>query len=321
MKAVFLDFASMGPDLDLSRLQAILPELMVFDASSPEEVIARVGDVEIVLTNKKRFDAALFEQNPALRYIGLSATGTDNIDLVAAAKHSVAVANIRDYCTRSVAEHVFAGLLSLTRNQVAVTRSVSKGEWRRADNFCLLHHPIRELSSMTLGIVGYGALGKGVADTGAALGMRVLISDRPGATSSTLGRVPFDDLVQQVDVLSLHCPLNERTQNLIDRGVLQSMRQSAYLVNTARGGLVDSEALVDALRSEDIGGAVIDVLSEEPPIHGDPLLDYRGDNLILTPHIAWASRKARQTALDEVVENVAAYLRGDARNLVTPTGD
>ena len=316
MNAVFLDWATMGPGLDTSGLHALLPDLKIFDVTEDHEVAARIQNTQFVFTNKIRLTDKLLEHCSALRFVGLTATGTDNVDLVAAKRHGVAVCNIRAYCNQSVAEHVFACLLNLTHSIRQYTQDVRAGEWQKSADFCLLTHPVRELSAMTLGIVGYGELGKAVANTGASLGMDVIVSARPGSREIKDGRVSFDELLTRSDVISLHCPLNNNTRKLIGADEFAKMKHDAILINTARGGLVDSAALAAALRNGEIAAAAVDVLPEEPPVHGDPLLDYAGDNLIVTPHIAWATNEARQAAVDELTANIAAYLEGGERNRV-----
>lgn len=315
MKAVFLDFATLGPGLNVQSLEALLPNLELYDVTISGQIDEHIQGADIVLTNKVRLGAEVFENNPNLKLIGLTATGTDNVDLDAAQRHNIAVCNIRDYCTQSVAEHVFGCLLNLTHSLGQYRDTVAAGEWQKADNFCLMSHPIRELSAMTLGIIGYGALGRGVAKVAEAFDMNVIVSERPQETDVQTGRVAFDDVLQQADVISLHCPLTESTQNLFGQREFRKMKPGAILINTARGGLIDSMALVAALERGDIAAAV-DVLPIEPPINGDPLLDYRGPNLMVTPHIAWGTNEARQAAVDQLSECVAAFLRGEALNRV-----
>jgi glycerate dehydrogenase len=317
MKAVFLDFSTLGPDeLDAGPLLEVLPEMEFFDATEPGLTAERVREAAFVLTNKTRLDEPVLSYAKRLKFIGLTATGTDNVDLAAARTLGIAVTNIRAYCTRSVVEHVFGVLLSLTHNLKRYHRAVKEGDWRKADVFCLLEYPIRELSAMTLGIVGHGELGRGVADMARAFGMTTLIARRRGAPAADDGRTEFEEVLQRSDIVSLHCPLLPETQNLIGASEFRRMKRNAILINTARGGLVDSRALVDALREGKLAGAGIDVLREEPPAHGDPLLDYDGDNLMLTPHIAWATVEARQNAIDELAKNVASFLGGEHRNRV-----
>jgi len=316
MKAVLLDWSTMGPDLDISALRSLLPGLEIHDETPDDLIAERVRDAEIVLGNKVMLSADLFRRSPRLRLIALTATGTDNVDTAAAEQHGIAVCNIRAYCTRSVVEHVFGCLLNLTHNLAVYSADTRAGAWQRATDFCLITHPIRELSGMTLGIVGYGELGRGVARAAEAFGMDVIVAARPGATSIAPGRVGFDELLRRADVISLHCPLTDATHNLFGPDEFRRMKRSALLINTARGKLVDSAALADALRHGEIAGAAIDVLPTEPPVDGDPLLDYEGDNLMVTPHIAWGTLAARQNAIDELTANVAAFLEGRERNRI-----
>lgn len=316
MKAVFLDFGTMGSGLDLEELESLVDEFVVYDESPQDTVAQRISDADIVFTNKIRLTRALLEHASQLKFIALTATGTDNIDTDCAKQHGIGVANIRHYCTGSVVEHVFGVLLSLTHSLEPYHRSVRAGDWQRSSDFCMLHYPVRELSSMTLGVVGYGALGRGVARIAREFGMRVLVSARPGADKVPDDRVGFEELLAGSDVISLHCPLTAETRELFGAREFAAMRNNAILINTARGGLVDSQALVDALATGQIAAAAVDVLPEEPPVNGDPLLDYVGDNLIVTPHIAWATDEARQNAIDELAANTRAFLDGVERNRV-----
>lgn len=316
MKAVFLDYATMGEGLDVGPLTRLLPNLEIFDATDDAEVAERIRDVEFVFANKVRLDNRLIAGAPKLRFIGLTATGTDNIDTDSAERHGVAVCNIRSYCTRSVAEHVFGLVLMLARNLHRYNEDVRGGRWQQAQDFCMLTHPIRELSTMTLGIVGLGDLGGAVADTARAFGMNVIVAARPGERRIDAGRVTFEQLLADADVISLHCPLTEDTKELFGAEEFAAMKSGAFFINTARGGLVDSAALANALAAGEIAAAAIDVLPEEPPVNGDPLLDYDGDNLLMTPHIAWGSDRARQDSIIELAKNVEAFLNGAERNRV-----
>jgi glycerate dehydrogenase len=316
MKAVFLDFDTMGAGLDLEPLRSVTPDLEVYDFTGNEQVEARIRDADIVFTNKIRLSETLLATAKKLKYIGLTATGTDNIDIETARKNGIAVANIRGYCTGSVVEHVFGVLLMLTHSLAGFRESVRAGDWQASGDPFLLTHPVRELSAMTMGIIGFGALGQGVARIGKAFGMNIIISARPDGSNVGDDRVAFEDMLKQADVISLHCPLNDETRNLFGAGQFKLMKKSAFLINTARGGLVDSAALADALRNGDIAAAAVDVLPKEPPTDGDPLLDYEGENLIVTPHIAWATNEARQNAIDELAANAQAFLAGEERNRV-----
>ena len=320
MKAVFLDYATMGPDLDLEPLRFLFSALTIYDETDDDQVAERVQSADFVFTNKIHLTEELVRTANKLKFIGLTATGTDNIDLSSAGQLGVAVCNIRAYCTQSVVEHVFGTLLMLSHNLGRYNATVRAGDWQTSQDFCMLTYPIRELSAMTMGIVGYGELGQGVAHVAREFGMSVIVSARPGSASVDEGRVAFDELLERSDVISLHCPLNEQTRNLFGKHTFEKMKPSAILINTARGALVDSAALVDALQSGHLAGASIDVLSKEPPVRGDPLLDYEAGNLIVTPHIAWGTNEARQNAIDELAANVEAFLRGEKRNRVVQQG-
>ncbi len=318
MKSVFLDYATMGTgNLNLLSLDELLPGLEVFDNTLPGERAERIHDAEVVFCNKVRLDADTLKSAAVLKFIGLTATGTDNVDLEYARDQGIAVCNLVGYCTQSVVEHVFATLLNLAHSIHPFHKLVMAGEWAEAENFCKLDYPVRQISAMTLGIVGYGELGKGVAKLARHIGMNVIVARRRGAAARPDDdRLDFEDVLRDADALTLHCPLNENTHHLIDAAALERMKPDAILINTARGGLVDSAALASALGNGVIGAAAIDVLAQEPPVDGDPLLDYTGDNLIITPHIAWATREARQAAIDELAANYAAFVGGERRNRV-----
>ena len=314
MRAAFLDYGTLGPGIDTASLDELV-EVEYYDYSPPNEISGRLRDVEIGIVNKARVDAATMVANPNLKFVVLAATGSDNVDLQTARQRSIAVANIRDYCTPAVVQHVFALILALTRQLKGYQTVISAGAWQRSNTFALFDFPIRELTGKTLGIVGYGSLGRGVADVGRAFGMEVLIAARPGAQAED--RIALDALLEQADVLSLHCPLTDANRHMIGKNELASMKPDALLINTARGALVDSAALVEALRSGGIGGAGIDVLATEPPTDEEPLLAADIPNLILTPHIAWTAAESRQRTLDQVAENVKDFLGGgELRRLV-----
>ena len=316
MKAVLLDWDTMGPGLDITELRTLLPDLDIYGDTEPQQTAGRIGDAAIVLGNKVGLRRKVFEACPNIRFIGLTATGTDNVDVDAARDHGIAVANIRAYCTQSVVEHVFACLLNLTHALSRYADDVRRGAWSSAENFCLMTHPMQELSALTLGLLGYGELARGVERVARAFDMEVIISARPGSNDVPEGRVAFAEMLERADIISLHCPLDETTRGLFGAAEFRAMKTSAILINTARGGLVDSHALADALRVGDISAAAVDVLPQEPPVDGDPLLDYDGDNLIVTPHIAWGTLQARQNAIDELTANIRAFLNGERRNRV-----
>lgn len=316
MRAVFLDLGTVDAgDLDPRALEAVLPGLVLHRQTAQEEIAARLAGCGIVLLNKARITRELIEANPQLRLIGLTATGLDNVDVAAARERGVAVCNLRDYCTPSVVQHVFATLLALTHRLADYDAFSKGGHWARATQFSVFPYPIRELAGRTLAIVGYGALGRGVARAATAFGLEVVVANRPGGPAEA-GRVDLDELLPRADVLSLHCPLTPATRGLIGAARLARMKPDAVLINTARGALVDAAALAAALRAGRLGGAAIDVLEREPPVDGSPLLEPGIPNLIVTPHTAWAARESRQRCLDELAANVAAFLRGERRNRV-----
>ena len=327
MRSVFLDFGTVShDDLDTTSLQRVLPAITLHATSTDAEVDERIAGCEFILTNKLNITRARMRAVPGLRFIGLTATGTNNIDLEAAKELGIAVCNIRDYCTVSLVQHVIGVMLMLTHRFREYSQAAVDGTWSRSEQFTVAAGPIRELSGRVLGIIGYGNLGKAVAKAARdALGMRVLVAERPGAkpgrevdTQSAIGpvRVTLDELLRTADVLSLHCPLTPATTGLIGRHELALMKPDALLINTARGALVDLDALVAALKGGDLGGAAIDVLPQEPPTDGSPLFEPGIPNLIVTPHIAWAAFEARQRAVDELALNIEDFLRGGRRGRV-----
>jgi len=317
-KAVFLDYGTVshGGDLDPAPLQQVLPALEIRMQTEQPAVAATVAGAGIVLLNKLRMTRETIAATPTLRLILLAATGTNNVDLEAAREHGVGVCNLRDYCTASVVQHALGMLLALTHRLREYDALVRSGAWQRGEQFCLLDYPIRELAGRRLGVAGYGVLGRAFSHAAqVALGMQILVANRPGGTR-VAGRMDLDELLPQVDVLSLHCPLTPHTEGMLGPARLARMKRDAVLINTARGALVDSQALADALRAQQLGGAAIDVLPQEPPSQGNPLLAPDIPNLIVTPHVAWAAREARQRCIDEMAANVADFLRGGRRGRV-----
>ncbi len=316
MKGVFLDSETVDRgDLDLGALRAALPEWAVYANTAQNRVAEHIKGAEVVVSNKVMLDANVLSEAQRLKLVCVAATGTNNVDLQAARRANITVCNVRGYATASVVQHVFALILALTTRLFPYRRAVDRGNWQVSPQFCLLDYPIREIAGKCLGIVGYGELGRAVARTAEAFDMEVILAQRPSGEAKP-GRVPLDALLPQVDILSLHCPLTPETRGLIGERQLALMRADAMLINAARGGIVHEQALADALRGGRPGGAGIDVLSEEPPVHGNPLLDPGIPNLIVTPHIAWASRESRQRLVDQVAENIRAFLAGRPRNVV-----
>lgn len=316
MRAVFLDWDS----LDRQDLQQAachdLPVNWTFHAqTTAAQLHERIADAEIVVTNKVVLDAAALDTAKHLKLVCVAATGTNNVDLQHARHRGIDVTNVRGYATPSVVQHVFLLILSLLRSSQAYQQAVTGGRWQQSEYFCLLDYPIEELGGKTLGIIGYGELGQAVAQTARHFGMEVLVAQRLHGAAQ-VDRMPLSELLPRVDVLSLHCPLSDATRNLIGARELAMFKPSAILINTARGGIVDEAALLEALRQRRLGGAGIDVLHKEPPRAGNPLLEAHMPNLIVTPHIAWASRQARQRLLDGVAANIQAYLAHNPINLV-----
>jgi glycerate dehydrogenase len=315
MKAVFLDFDTVSNgDLDASALKAAVGELRLCE-SDDSKTAERMHDAEIVLLNKVELSRELLQGVPNLKLVAVAGTGTNNIDVVAARELGVAVCNVRGYCTSSVVQHVWGLILSLTQHVSDYARLATNGSWNRHEALTVLSHPIRELDGRTFGVVGWGELGRGAARVAQAFGMQVLIANRPGQTPRP-DRMELPQLLAAADIVSLHCPLNDSTRGLIGERELALMKPDALLINTARGALVDSEALSMALKAGRLGGAGIDVLPREPPLPGDPLLDPGIPNLILTPHVAWAAREARQRCLDEMAANIKDFRGGGRRSRV-----
>jgi glycerate dehydrogenase len=285
--------------------------------TSPDQVAERLADATIAVTNKICIRAEHISKLPSLRMIAVAATGCDIVDVDACLERGIVVSNIRNYATASVPEHVFALVLALKRNLLAYRADVEAGKWQRATSFCLRTHPIGDLAGATIGIVGFGALGRSVARIALAFGMRVLAFDPIGAPSAGVEFASLDEILAQSDVVTVHVPLTPQTRNLIGRAELARMKPDSILINTARGGLVDEAALADALTACRIGGAGFDVLTEEPPRDDNPLLALRLPNFILTPHVAWASRDAQQALADQLVDNLEAFVAGTSRNVVT----
>jgi len=317
MHGVFLDLNTVDRgDLDLEPISSVLGQWTPHPETAREDVRQRIRNAEIVISNKTGLDSSDLQSAENLKLVCIAATGTNNVDLEAARRCNITVCNVTAYATVSVVEHVFSQLLILARHLDEYRESVDQGRWQHSSEFCLLDYPIRELAGMTLGIIGYGELGQAVAAVGRAFGMHILVAERSGKVPRP-GRTPLDDVLKTADVISLHCPLTRETRNLIGSRELGLMRRDAILVNTARGGIVDEKALLHSLQTGGIGAAAVDVLSEEPPQHGNPLLGSGLPNLLVTPHIAWASIKSRQRLINQLAENISAWQAGSPRNVIS----
>ncbi len=315
-RGVFLDAASLNAgDLDFSQIDQQLPQLTYRNTTAPDQVTAALKDCQLVISNKVVLNRSVLEASPQLKLVCVAATGTNNIDVNAAHELGIAVCNVRNYATPSVVQHVFALILALTTRLTELQHALAQGEWSNSPHFSLLTYPVHELMGKTLGIVGFGELGQAVAKAADCFGMNVLIAQRDDRDNRP-GRLSLQELLPQVDVLSLHCPLTDETRDLINVKELALMKPSALLINTARGGIVNEAALLSALNNRVIAGAASDVLTVEPPPVDHPMLQYTKPNLILTPHVAWASRESRQRLVNEIALNIAAFKRGEIRNSV-----
>jgi glycerate dehydrogenase len=285
--------------------------------TATDEIVPRLAGASVAITNKVPLRAATLEQCPRLELIAVAATGYDVIDMAYCRARGIAVANIRNYAVHTVPEHAFALILALRRNLLAYRADVQAGVWQKSAQFCFFTHAIGDLHGATLGIVGEGAIGQGMAAIGRGFGMRVLFADHAPPKAPGVDFTPLDEVLAESDVISLHCPLTDATHNMIALREFHRMKRTALLINTSRGGLVDEQALIQALEDGLIAGAGFDVLTTEPPKHGHPLLDVRRHNFILTPHVAWASDGAMQFLADQLIDNIDAYTAGRPQNLVT----
>ncbi|MGE8099682.1 2-hydroxyacid dehydrogenase [Pseudomonas fluorescens] len=316
-RAVFLDHSSLDlGDLDLSGLQQCFDDLQLRSLTTPDNIVERLKGASVAISNKVLLNAETLKACPELKLILIAATGTNNVDLAVARAQGITVSNCQGYGTPSVAQHTIMLLLNLATRLSDYQKAVAEGRWQQAKQFCLLDFPIVELEGKTLGLLGHGELGGAVARLAEAFGMRVLLGQLPGRPARA-DRLPLDELLPQIDALTLHCPLNEHTRNFIGARELALLKPGAFVVNTARGGLIDEQALADALRNGHLGGAATDVLSVEPPTAGNPLLAADIPRLIVTPHNAWGSREARQRIVGQLAENAQGFFSGTARRVVS----
>ena len=316
-RAVFLDAASMG-DTDLSALNTASVTLNCYEHTAAEQVVVRLQGATIALVNKVQLTAAILQQLPKLKLICITATGTNNVDLIAAEQLGIAVTNVRGYADTAVPQHVMALLLQLTNKVAEYHLAVRQGRWSQSPHFCLLDYPITELAGKTFVVVGYGALGQATAKLAAAFGMQIVIAEQPGASQCRAGRVEFMQALALADVISLHCPLTATTTKLFNDATFAAVKPGAILINTARGGLIDEAALLRALSSGQLGGAALDVLTEEPPALHNLLVQSVQPNLIITPHLAWASAEARQRMVLQLRATLEGFSKGEIKNQVWP---
>jgi glycerate dehydrogenase len=315
-RIIFLDRETL-PDEIILKSFAFPNDLTVYQRTLPGEVAGRIAEADIVITNKVPVSGQALQSAPRVKLIAVAATGTDIIDIEACRKRGIVVSNIRNYAINTVPEHTFALILTLRRSILSYRDSVLKGRWQEAGQFCFFDHPIRDLAGSTLGVIGDGVLGKAVADLGKAFGMRVLFSDYKGTTGMGPLYTPFEQVLRQSDVITLHTPLIPTTRNMIGAAEFAVMERRPLLINAARGGLVDEDALAEALREGRLAGAGFDVATIEPPPKDHVLMRLlEMPNFILTPHVAWASREAIQSLADQLVDNVDAFVAGKPKNIV-----
>jgi glycerate dehydrogenase len=299
------------------RKPAFANRWLDYDSTAPADTVKRLKGATIAVTNKVKLREPELSALPELKFIAITATGFDNIDLTYCRRRKIAVSNVPGYSRRSVPEHVLMLILALRRNLPAYQELIRAGRWQQSPQPTLNNLLIEDLHGTTLGLIGYGDLAKGTERLARALGMSILIAERKGASVVRRGRHGFEEVLRLADVISVHAPLNDRTRRLIGVEELAMMKPTALLINVARGGIVDESALVEALRKGRLAGAGVDVLSEEPPRQGNPLLDIHLPNLIVTPHIAWTSRQAQEILAEEVVRNLEAFVAQKPRNLVS----
>jgi len=316
MHIIFLDRATFSPEIQFDASPFGDSHWREYPVTRPDDVVERARDATVLIVNKVHLGADTLAALPKLKMIAISATGVDNVDLAAARERGIAVANVRGYATHAVPEYVFTMLLALRRNLIPYQRAVETSEWSHSPVYCLHKHPIADLAGSTLGIIGRGTLGRSVEVMASAFGMQVLLAERRGAATVRAGRTVFEEVLQRADAITLHVPLTDDTRHLIGARELSLMKPTAILVNAARGSVVDEQALLAALQSGRLAGAALDVLGTEPPPPDHPLINARLPNLIITPHVAWASQQAQQRLADEVIVNIAAFQRGESRNRV-----
>jgi glycerate dehydrogenase len=313
-RVVFLDRASLKAKV---RKPSCATEYIEYEKTAVSEIVARLAGTAVAIVNKVPLRAETLQHLPELKMIAVAATGYDVVDVAFCKDHGIAVANIRNYALHTVPEHAFALILALRRNILAYRQDVENGVWNKSEQFCFFTHDIGDLYGATLGIIGEGAIGQGTAAIGRAFGMRVLFADHEPPKMQGVDFTPHEQVVAESDVISLHCPLTPATRNLINLGSFRRMKRNALLINTARGGIVDEAALIQALEEGLIAGAGFDVLTVEPPRNGHPLLTVRRPNFILTPHVAWASDGAMQFLADQLIDNIELWAAGKPQHLVT----
>lgn len=314
MHAVFLDKQTFSSNIDLSAITQQVTELTCYASTTTNEIVNRCLEAEVLITNKVLLSADILSALPKLKLICISATGFNNVDIDAAKHLNIAVTNVSGYAGQAVAQYVFAQLLEYYQQTNHHNNNTEQGLWSTSSAFCYHGNGMSELAGKTIGIIGYGSLGKAVANIAQAFNMQVLVSERPKASVIRSGREAFENVVKQADIISLHCPQTPETENLINTDVLSRMKNGAVLINTARGALVDEKALLSALKNKEIAYAILDVLTQEPPPENHLLLNAKLPNLKITAHIAWASKEAQMRLIHLLSENISAFKQGQRLN-------
>jgi glycerate dehydrogenase len=318
-KIVFLDRSTIAPQIRL-RLPSFAHELVEHENTQPGQVVARLAGATIAITNKVALSSEALQQLPGLRLIAVAATGTDCVDKPYCEAHGIAVSNIRGYAVNTVPEHAFALMLALRRNVIAYREAVLAGRWQQSGQFCFFDHPIHDLAGARLGIIGEGVLGQRVAEIARAFEMQPLFAAHKGVSGLGPLYTPWQEVLETSDIITLHSPLTPQTRNMIAMPEFRAMKRRPLIINTARGGLVDEAALVQALDQGLISGAGFDVATGEPPSSDNPLMRIAGrPNVILTPHVAWASDEAQQALADQLMDNIENFVAGRPSNLVRGT--
>ncbi len=316
MRAVLLDQNTFIKGISLTSLKLPLTELTCYPSTSQSELLARCENIEIIITNKVILSASTLAKSPHVKLICIAATGTNNVDLNAARTLNIAVTNVSGYANQAVSQYIFAQLLEYYSHTHHHHKNAESGLWSKSSSFCYHGNGSSELAGKSLGIIGYGDLGQAVAKIAKAFDMQVLIAERAHSTTIRPNRIAFDTVVKTADIISLHCPQTTDTEQLINKQFLQKMKKSALLINSARGALVDNQALHDALKNKQIAYAILDVLDQEPPSVDHLLLTNKLDNIKITAHIAWASIEAQQRLLDSIATNISDFYRGEKTNRV-----
>lgn len=316
MRAVFLDRSTISEDIDLSSIEHEVSNISYFERTVTDKVVFRAKFADVIITNKVVISANIIQQLPKLKLICIAATGTNNVDLDAAKAAGIAVCNVRGYSTSSVTQYVFSMLLEYHQKTSKYIENTRRGHWQKSPIFCHFTAPIEELAEQKIAVIGYGTIGQSVAKLADAFSMQVLIAERQGEAKIRSGRVSFEQAISEADIISLHAPLTQQSYNLINSKSIAMMKKGVVIINTARGGLIHSEDLLQGLKSKQVGAAILDVLEQEPPPQDHPLLNYHQDNLMVSAHIAWGSMTAQQRLINGIATNIKSFKQGNSLNRI-----